>query len=103
MKSRKLHYSALVSFVIFLVIATKDILVSYLELIPERGPLNAMVSWFLILPLSIIGFTLSVIVIKHYCGYMISRRMILLDGVLLLSLPTIMYISYFFIQFALVF
>lgn len=98
MKNRKLFYNALASFIIFLVIIAKDILVDYLKIIPVRSPQNRLVSWFLILPLLIIGFILSIKIVRHYCNYIISNRRVLVDWALLLSLPTFLYISYFVIR-----
>lgn len=98
MGNKKLFYSPLASFIIFLVIVAKDILVGYFEIIPIRSPQNRLVSWFLILPLIIIGFILSIKIVKHYYNYIISNRRVLVDWVLLLSLPTFLYISYFVIR-----
>lgn len=99
MKKRNLYYKALASFVIFILIVIKDISVSYFRVIPIRGPLNTMISWFLILPFSIVGFALSFIVVRHYYNYSVSSRRLFMDGVLLLSLPNLLYILYFFVQF----
>ncbi len=51
---------AFISFLILCIIITKDILISDLELIPIRSPTNRMISWFVILPIFIVGFIFSI-------------------------------------------
>jgi hypothetical protein len=47
------------SFIILCIIIIKDILISDLEIIPIRSPANRMISWFLILPIFIVGCIFS--------------------------------------------
>jgi magnesium-transporting ATPase (P-type) len=99
MQRKNLYYNALISFIIFIIIVCKDILVSYIQIIPERSPLNRLISWLLILPFSIIGTILSIKVVKYYIFYWNDKHRILIDKILILSLPILLYISYFIFQF----
>jgi len=99
MQKRNLNKDALISFIIFIIIICKDVLVSYIQIIPERSPLNRLVSWFIIFPLSIIGIILSTKIVKYYVYYWVEKRYFLIGRTFLLSLPTLLYISYFLIQF----
>lgn len=48
-----------VAFAIFIIVLIKDILVSDFKVLPVRSLLNRQISWFLILPLSLVGVVLA--------------------------------------------
>jgi hypothetical protein len=94
---RRLKGKAITSFVIFIIVFMKDILVSGLQLIPERSPVNREISWFFIVPASLIGVVLSIIVIRS--GYLRKKNegKRLFDINVLLALPLLLYISLFIV------
>jgi hypothetical protein len=59
-----MNRTAIISFVIFLIIGTKVILINRFGLFNPYGRENRLISWFLIMPLVIVGLLLSVSSIK---------------------------------------
>lgn len=94
MQFRYLNKKAFISFVIFCIITIKDILVSDLELIPIRSPTNRVISWFIILPITIIGCILSLQSI--YKAYLNQTGRTLNKNYLniFLALPILIYLVY---------
>lgn len=95
MPSNKTRHKAILSFVIFLIVIVKDILVSYIELIPERSKVNRTISWFVILPLAIVGFIFSIQVIKETYLAKVKNNKHFLSLNLYLSLPMLVWFLYF--------
>lgn len=95
MFSNKIRHKAILSFVIFLIVIVKDVLVSYLELIPERSKANRTISWFVILPLAIVGVILSIQVIKEAYLMKVKNNKRLLGFNIYLSLPMLVWLLYF--------
>lgn len=90
-----LSKKAVISFILFLIILIKDILVSYLELIPHRSSINRLLSWFIILPLTIIGITLSVqVIVGSFLQWKNANRR-LINTNFILSTPILLYVLYF--------
>jgi len=85
---------AIISLLIFFVIFTKDYLVSYLHIIPERSPLNRSISWFLILPLSILGVIFSIQIIRSKILERKNEMKSVFDLNFILSLPCLLYVLY---------
>lgn len=94
MDKKNLFYKALVSFIFFIVIAVRALLVGYLKLIPIRSPLNRGISWFLILPILLIGSVLSFTVVEYYISQWIKTHKLLVDRNLLLALPCLLFALY---------
>ena len=90
---------AVISFSIFVIIILKDFLVSYLKIIPERSPLNRDISWFIILPLSILGVIFSVQIIMGNFYKKTNEKKRIVDINFLLSLPCLLYCLFFFVIF----
>ncbi len=97
MRSNKLKYKSIFSFVIFLLVLLKDFIVSYLDLIPERSRTNRTISWFIILPLVVVGVVFSLQVIKEIYLAKSSKKDRFLDLTFYLSLPMLIMILYFFV------
>lgn len=80
------------SFFIFTFCISKYLLIYIFEIIPKYGDLNRLISWLFILPLTIIGFLISVIILFK------SHKEIKTNYInILLVLPMIFYVLYFFI------
>lgn len=62
---RRTTLKAKLSFIFFIIIVIKDVLVSVLKVIPERSPANRLISWFIIVPLMVVGIIFSIQVIKN--------------------------------------
>ena len=93
---------ALISFCLFLIIITKDLLVSYYHVIPERGKANRVISWFVILPLMIIAVTLSINVLLA----ILKNKKLASNSKtfsILFSLPSLLYFLYFLVMIIYVF
>jgi hypothetical protein len=90
-----IKYKAIASFVIFVIIVTKDILVSCFHVIAERSRMNRTISWFIILPLAVIGVLLSILIIREKYFQKAARKNRFIDANLLLALPNIIYVGYF--------
>ena len=99
MNAKDLYYNTLFSLFVFIILISKDILVSCLHLIPERSPTNRLISWVVILPLSIVGIILSIRVIRYYLRHWLDKRTIPIDLTLLLLLPFLLYILYYGVLF----
>jgi hypothetical protein len=95
MRSSTTRHKAILSFVIFMIIIVKDILVSYLDIVPERSKVNRTISWFIILPLAIVGFILSVQVIKELYLAKVKTHKRFLNLNLYLSVPMMFWFLYF--------
>lgn len=92
----QLNRKALISFIIFIVVVIKDVLVGYLEIIPQRSPANRLISWFFIIPIIIIAAVLSLQVIRE--SYVINRNegKPLFSINFILSLPALLWFVYVF-------
>ena len=99
MNTKNLYHNALFSFFIFIILISKDISVSFLHLIPERGPTNRLISWLVVLPISIVGIILSIRIVRHHLRYWLDKRVVLINWTLLLSLPILLYVMYYVILF----
>ncbi len=99
MNTKNFYHNGLFSFLIFIILISKDVLVSSLHLIPERSPTKRLISWLVVLPISIIGIILSVRIVKHYLHYWLDKRVLLINRTLLLSLPILLYVMYYVILF----
>ena len=86
---------ALISFLIFIVIVTKDVLVSDFHVIPERSMLNRSISWFVILPISIMGVIFSIQVIKGFFFNRAGKKTSKINLNLILALPCLLYVLYY--------
>lgn len=89
-----INKKAIISFLIFIVILTKDYLVSYLHIIPERSPLNRSINWFLILPLSILGVIFSIQIFRSKFLERKYEKKSVIDLSFILSLPCLLYVLY---------
>jgi hypothetical protein len=94
MVSKKLNRKAVISFIIFCIILLKDVLVSDFKLIPIRSPANRAISWFIILPLTIIGVFLSFQILKKKSVLMYKEREFFIDANILISIPILLYVLY---------
>jgi len=94
MNLKTINKKAFISFVIFIIILVKDLLVSVLQVIPERGPTNRLISWFFIIPIMIIGTVLSIQIIRE--KYLQRKRKPFFDINLLLAIPTLLCFLYIF-------
>lgn len=95
MNEKNLYHKALFSFFCFIIVVTKDILVADFHLLHERSPINGLINWLVILPLSIIGIILSLIVGRYYLRSWIAKGKIIVNIPLLLILPFFLYVSYY--------
>jgi len=88
---------ALISFLIFIIIILKDFLVGYLKIIPVRSPLNFYISWFIIVPLSVLGifFSFQIIIENFYKKRNKKKRLVDINFVL--SLPCLFYCLFFIV------
>lgn len=91
---KNINRKALVSFIIFCIVLTKDILVSDLKIIPVRSPLNRAISWFIILPITVIGIIYSTqfIINRYFKNAKVNNRQ--LDVNTFLALPILLYVLY---------
>jgi hypothetical protein len=94
MEVKRVNKKAVISFIIFIIAILKDILVSGLKIIPERGILNRSISWYFILPIIIVGTILSVIMIAENYKKKKNEGGIFFDINLILSLPTLLCFMY---------
>ena len=94
----QVNKNAIISFIIFIIVVLKDILVSFLEIIPERSPANRLISWLFILPLIIIGAVLSVKIIRESYLKKKNEGKQLLNINLILSLPALFCFLYVFVR-----
>jgi cation transport ATPase len=94
MNLKKINKKAFISSVTFIIILVKDILVSGLQVIPERGLTNRLISWFFIIPIMIIGTVLSIQVIRE--KYLQIKSKPFFDINLLLAIPTLLCFLYIF-------
>ena len=88
MPATHLSNKALFSFFAFVIAVIKDILVSWLKLIPERGLSNRIISYCVIMPLLIIGLIFSVQGIRRNYKFKVQQNKLFFDINLLLALPT---------------
>lgn len=89
-----INRKALVSFIIFCIVLTKDILVSDLKLIPVRSPTNRLISWFIVLPITIIGIIYSIQFIKNRYFRNVKANNHHIDINIFLALPILLYVLY---------
>ncbi len=88
MPATHLSNKALFSFFAFVIAVIKDILVSWVRIIPERGLSNIIISYCVIMPLLIIGLVFSVQVIRRNYKYKVQLNKRFIDINLLFALPT---------------
>lgn len=91
---KNLNRKALLSFVIFCIDLTKDILVSDLRIIPVRSQLNRSISWFFILPITLIGIIFSIQFFRNKYIKNVKANNRELDVNTFLALPIFLYILY---------
>jgi cation transport ATPase len=65
-KNEIVELKSIAALVIFFLCMLKYLLVNKLEVLAKYSPTNGFISWVIILPLTIIGFFLSLIIIKKY-------------------------------------
>jgi hypothetical protein len=82
---------AILSFVIFLIIVAKDILINELELLSPYGRENRLISWLLIMPLFFVGLFLSVSAIRKQ----LTSKSRFLNTNTFLVLPMLLYSLWF--------
>lgn len=92
----KLNIKALLSFIIFVLIITKDILVAY-NIIPVRSLMNRQISYFVVLPLWIVGMVLSVWVMSEFFLVRRNLKKTIANINFWLALPILLDTIYFFI------
>ena len=85
-------FRPIVSFSIFTICILKYFLINILELVPKYGDINRIISWVFFLPLTIVGFIISMIILIKSIKKLKSKW---LD--ILLILRMIFYVYYFFI------
>ena len=92
-----LNRKAIASFVIFILVFLKDMLVSGFQIIPERSPVNRAISWLFVLPATLIGVVLSIRVIR--AGYLRKKNggARMFDISAIFALPLLIYISFFIV------
>jgi len=93
----RLKAKAITSFIIFIIVFLKDILVSWYHLIPARSRLNREITWFFILPVSLIGVVLTIIVVRSAYLRKKTESKPFFDINVLLALPLLLYISFFIV------
>jgi hypothetical protein len=89
---------AAISLLIFFAILSKDILVSYFELLPQRSMANRLISWLVILPLTIWGVSLSVHVLKSGISQAGNIFEALKRRNSILAMPILLYVFYFVLE-----
>jgi hypothetical protein len=94
----QLNRKAVISFFTFVIAIVKDIFVSWLEIIPERGLTNSLVSYFFIIPILIIGLIFSIQVIRENYKHKTYENRHFFDVNLFLSLPALLCFLYGFIM-----
>lgn len=98
-QKNKLNIKALLSFIIFVLIITKEVLVNYYHVIPVRSLLNRQISYFVILPLWLIGLVLSIwVMIELSLSHRNIKRFVANIN-FWLALPILIDVGYFFIEF----
>ena len=86
---------ALLSFVIFILVFLKDLLVSGLHVIRPRSMLNFNLTYFFVVPASLIGVVLSILIVKDACLQKKNNGIPFFDINVKLALPLLLYISFF--------
>jgi len=71
-EGRKLRILAIASILSFFIAIIKDILVSYLQIIPARSPANFRITYFIVIPVVIAGCVCSIAVISE--NYRLYRK-----------------------------
>lgn len=94
----RLKAKAITSFIIFILVFLKDILVGWYHLIPARSRLNREITWFFILPISLIGVVLTIIVMRSAYLRKRSEGKRFFDINVLFALPLLLYISLFVVM-----
>ncbi len=88
----KIRKQSIIVLSIFFVCALKYYLINILNVIPQYGSTSRLISWLVILPLTIIGIILSIIVIIEALKNIKERFLYLI-----IIMPFILYFIYFFI------
>ena len=86
--------SSWIAFAIFMIVLVKDILVSGFEIIPVRSLLNRQLSWFFILPISLIGAVLAIQAIQRAVSSRKEKGSGIINTNLVLSVPILLYIVF---------
>ena len=81
--------------IIFLVVLAKDIFINEFNYINPYTPANRIISWFIILPISLVGTILSIRVLTLLPAS-IKAKLGSID--LYLVLPFVLYVCYFVVQ-----
>ncbi len=88
----KIKIQSIVVFVIFLICTLRYYLINVFDLLPIYGKGNKLISWLIILPLTIIGLILSINVIFNTIKNFRENFLYLV-----LVIPFLLYFVYFFI------
>jgi len=91
-----MNRNALISFIIFIIILAKYILVNRVQIISPYGPGNRIISYLIILPLMLIGTFLSLRVIKKNYLTSTNSDKPFFDIYLILSIPCLFWFLYIF-------
>src|SRR5689334_4159182 len=86
---------ALLSFVIFILVFLKDLLVSGLHVIHPRSTLNFDLTYFFVVPASLIGVVSSILVVRDAYVRRKNNGTPFFDINVKLALPLLSYISFF--------
>ena len=81
---------SVIVFLIFIVVLIKYILFNYLEIFHPYGKLNGLISWFVVLPLFILGSYIVVMVLRDN----LTTKKSIID--IMLVIPFILFFVYFF-------
>ena len=87
--------NALLSFLIFIIMLVKYILVNKFEIINPYARLSKSISWFVIFPLMLIGFFLSLRVIRDNYLRKINKNKPFIDLSLIIAMPMFIWFLYF--------
>jgi hypothetical protein len=89
-----INKKAFISFIFFCIIVLKDFLIGDLKIIPIRSPTNRMISWFVILPIFIIGliFSIQFFYNLYFNRIILPRNRRVLN--IFFALPILLYIIY---------
>jgi hypothetical protein len=88
----KIKNQSIIVLTIFLVCTLKYYLISILNVIPQYGSSSRLISWLVVLPLTLIGIILSISVIIGSLKNIKERFVYLI-----IIMPFILYFVYFFI------
>jgi hypothetical protein len=82
---------ALISFITFIIAVLKYVFINKLETVNPYGPINSKISWYLILPLMMVGIFLSLWVIRDNYYSRMKNKQRFIDLNFLMALPIIIF------------